>query len=175
MNDWAKQQINKLPKKLLDHIGSPLFVHEINQRLIKYELDEEEREALRDEVFLYILGATNPADFTYTLQMAGGLITEEAEELEEALNTTAFGPIADDIVNYWADTMLSSAEASAANTPSTQNSRATPISKLPSTPSSGIIERMAGASYTARKTNAVSDKDLEVARKALRDPYREEA
>jgi hypothetical protein len=169
MDEWVTQQIRRLPKSILEYISSPVFKSETEAILRKFEISEEDQKEVRDEIYLFILGGMNPADFLTNLQLASLLDEEEAEKLYFEINDLLIDPIADELTEYWINEIgiddedddsqdVGGIQTERVADPYREQATEIPLSKTLHKPG---------------KTKTVTDKDLEEARRALSDPYRE--
>jgi hypothetical protein len=165
MNTWIESQIKKLPESMMKYLASPLFTRQLDEIVSLFEMSGEEKQDVKDEVYLFALGGTHPLDFPARIQLYSGLEDEKAELLAEKIMTELIDPIAGEMVEFW----MSEIPEEADNVQQTTSS-------LPNNGRTDNTTKSQPLSNPTHKPNlkkTITDQDIADARRALTDRYRE--
>jgi hypothetical protein len=168
-------KINTLPEEIREYVLSPQIASHIQHALRPYDLDVKEKEAIFEEVIMFICGFSHPNDFGSHLALAGLLTEEEGESLSATLFEHALSPILEPLFDLWytefEDIFSKTDPLQSINLDSDQNSMQQP--NTPFSPDTSVSKRdlasqaLTSSIKTPRQTRQMSDDDMHRARKGL--------
>lgn len=162
-NDVLQNQISQMNTSLRSYVSSSEFEEMLDMLAQRYELDPEETSVFKTEFYLFTLGLVTSEDFFTEILLETHLEEGGVEELLSEATTELIEPVSDLISEFWAEQMVKNAEKYGLdNTPTPPTPKSSPPSEPLSTPR-----------VQPQKQQRVTDTDIQEARKALKDPYRE--